>query len=509
MDKDIFFAQFGHLAQGPGGIKKLRDLILQLAMDGNFSSEGSDRWLFEKLGSIALLDMGQSPKGEFTNKNEVGLPLLGGASDLGDDTPTPSKWTEQPTKICCPNDLVLCVRATIGKTNIADREYCLGRGVAGLRAVKVTKEWLRYWLASRSGDFIKAGKGATFKQIDKKTLTNWEVNYPPLAEQKRIVAKVDELMGLCDELEAQQNEHVALKRDCVASTLHHLTAAAEPDQINTNWSITQNNFQNWFNDPQTVKTLRATILQLAVQGRLGTNDQNETSLHDELQSAIKSQKKKVKADYINEENSAWDDIPENWTKSYIAPAIEELNYGTSKKCDYNVGETNVFRIPNIGRWEIDHNDMKSADFTEKEVLKLQLQPGDILLIRSNGSITLVGSPALIQEQDIDCLYAGYLVRLRLSKSLFDPAFVVRALSAPCVRKEIEGYGRSTSGVKNINSRQIASLELPIPPLAEQHRIVAKVDELMALCDQLEGQINTQSQLTQDLTASLIHHMTAA
>ena len=77
--------------------------------------------------------MGQAPKGESYNTTGVGYPLIAGAGDFGEQTPAAKKYTDAPTKLSRPGDLVLCIRATIGHRNWSDKVYCLGRGVAGLR----------------------------------------------------------------------------------------------------------------------------------------------------------------------------------------------------------------------------------------------------------------------------------------------------------------------------------------------------------------------------------------
>ncbi|MBY3137325.1 restriction endonuclease subunit S [Rhizobium laguerreae] len=151
-------------------------------------------WAKASLSAIASLNMGQSPQGEFTNAEGRGLPLIGGAADYRRSILAPSRYTSAPTKVCSAGDIVLCVRATIGKAAFADREYCLGRGVAGVRSL-VDPTWLRWKLVESADDLDAAGVGTTFRQIDKKTLVEWPVLLPPLPEQRRIVAKIANLTG--------------------------------------------------------------------------------------------------------------------------------------------------------------------------------------------------------------------------------------------------------------------------------------------------------------------------
>jgi type I restriction enzyme S subunit len=131
---------------------------------------------------------------------------------------------------------------------------------------------------------------------------------------------------------------------------------------------------------------------------------------------------------------------------------------------------------------------------------------DLLMIRSNGSASLVGRTAVVEDCVSGYAYAGYLVRLRIFPQYSYSRYLNLALNTFFVRQQIEVPIRTTSGVKNINSTEIANILLPLPPFAEQKRIVAKVDELMKLCDQLEASLHQSQQRAQNLAASAISHL---
>ena len=137
--------------------------------------------------------MGQAPNGTSYNTAERGYPLIAGAGDFGDLTPVPTKHTDAPTKLSQPGDIVLCIRATIGDRNWSDREYCLGRGVAGLRAKKValSQAYLWHWLDHAAPVLSAKGRGATFLQVSKADIASLQIPLPPLPEQKRIAAILD------------------------------------------------------------------------------------------------------------------------------------------------------------------------------------------------------------------------------------------------------------------------------------------------------------------------------
>ena len=156
-------------------------------------------WEVKRLAEVAHINMGQSPPGSSYNQEGIGLPLVGGASDLGEVYPSPSKWTSQPSKVAQKGDIIICVRATIGDLNWADREYCLGRGVAGLTAKQgIEPRFLFHYLRSQHAELNAKGTGSTFKQISKSTLAEYPVPFPPLPEQRRIVARIEELTERID-----------------------------------------------------------------------------------------------------------------------------------------------------------------------------------------------------------------------------------------------------------------------------------------------------------------------
>ncbi|TKT96348.1 4'-phosphopantetheinyl transferase [Citrobacter sp. wls830] len=195
-------------------------------------------------------------------------------------------------------------------------------------------------------------------------------------------------------------------------------------------------------------------------------------------------------------------IDEN-TLTTLGNIAKNIKYGTSKKCSETQGSTAVLRIPNIGPGYIINSDLKYADFDQKELVTLTLKEGDLLLIRSNGSVDLVGKVAVISENDTEYLYAGYLIRVRLDKERAAPKYISYCLQSPQLRQVIENIARSTSGVNNINSKELASLEIPLPPLPEQHEIVRRVEQLFAWADTIEKQVNNALTRVNNLTQSIL------
>lgn len=166
-------------------------------------------------------------------------------------------------------------------------------------------------------------------------------------------------------------------------------------------------------------------------------------------------------------------------KAKLGDVIKDIRYGTSKKCGRDKSKKPVLRIPNVSNGDIDLSDIKYADFEKTEYEKLKLIAGDILIVRSNGSATLVGKSALVGQEAEGYVYAGYLIRLRLEQSKILPKFLNYYLHSPRIRKHIEMQARSTSGVHNINSTEVAALPIALPSIPEQLEAIEKIESALS------------------------------
>lgn len=197
-------------------------------------------------------------------------------------------------------------------------------------------------------------------------------------------------------------------------------------------------------------------------------------------------------------------LSQEWTTSTIGGVTVDLRYGTSKKCDYGVEGVGVLRIPNITpAGGVSQSDLKSAQFDEQETKKLALKAGDLLVIRSNGSLDLVGRCGLVSEKDEGLLFAGYLMRLRVNTELVRPAFILHWLMATDQRKRIELLAKSTSGVNNLNAEELRSLPLRFPTLPEQNEILRKIEAYMACADRIEARYTAMRAHAQRLAPQVL------
>ena len=171
-----------------------------------------------------------------------------------------------------------------------------------------------------------------------------------------------------------------------------------------------------------------------------------------------------------------------WNSSTVGDVVESVKYGTAVKCRYETKGTPVLRIPNIKDGAVSQQDLKFAKLDKRELESLSLEAGDVLIIRSNGSLSLVGCAALVSKADAGFAYAGYLIRLRPRRETVDSAFLTHMINSPIIRPQIDLAAHSTSGVNNINSEELRNLCFRLPPIAEQRQIVRRVRRALSRLD---------------------------
>ena len=151
-----------------------------------------------RLDDICAINMGQSPDSASYNENGEGMPFFQGNADFGKIHPKVRVWCSAPTKIAHAGDVLISVRAPIGALNIADRECCIGRGLAALTVNEdlCVKDYLWYAIANKVDELNSKGTGSTFKAISKGVLVETEIPLPDLNEQKKVAEQLTKVDGL-------------------------------------------------------------------------------------------------------------------------------------------------------------------------------------------------------------------------------------------------------------------------------------------------------------------------
>ena len=186
----------------------------------------------------------------------------------------------------------------------------------------------------------------------------------------------------------------------------------------------------------------------------------------------------------------------------LGELIDELKYGTSQKADYDIEGFPVLRIPNINNGEIDSSDLKYVPLDDKEYNQLSLQEGDILVIRSNGSLSIVGQCAIVRKECENWVYAGYLIRIRCTHELL-PEYLNYIFQSYQVRKQIVEKSHSMSGVNNFSADKIKQLEIAWYPVEVQKQIVDKLNSIFGKLNEIEKQYNTLCEKLEKLPQTLL------
>lgn len=156
--------------------------------------EDNQDWLIEKLGCVANIIMGQSPDSKYYSQEENGLPFLQGCADFGSLFPEHKQYCSQSKKTAETGTILFSVRAPVGRINIADRPYIIGRGLASVEATKVNQSYLKHYLIFNEDKFHNAAQGSTFEAINSTELNKWPIELPKrLEEQTQIVDILDKV----------------------------------------------------------------------------------------------------------------------------------------------------------------------------------------------------------------------------------------------------------------------------------------------------------------------------
>ena len=193
---------------------------------------------------------------------------------------------------------------------------------------------------------------------------------------------------------------------------------------------------------------------------------------------------------------------EKWEQVKVLQVVEGLKYGTSEKSDYNNDGLPVLRIPNVSQSRVDLDDMKFLSHCDVKPDDL-LHEDDILMIRSNGSRDLVGRCAIVPKLDGDYTYASFLIRIRPSENVV-PRYLWYYLQSSEAKSQLFNRAKSSSGIHNINSKEIGSTLMPLPPLGVQEQIVQYLDSMLEKEDEfsasVQNTLNTVSTIRQAILA---------
>ncbi|SFE12231.1 restriction endonuclease subunit S [Nitrosomonas sp. Nm166] len=375
----------------------------------------------------------------------------------------------------------------------------------------------RYLLyALNQTDYRGYANGTTRLKLTQSAMRRIPINLAPTKEQHRIVTKIEELFSELDKgIESLKTAQAQLKvyrqvllKHAFEGKLTVQWRKENKDKLEPTETllkrIEQEREQRYHQ--QLTEWNKSPSIPLLQRGKLTSTASIPPLEKGERGGIPKPKLPKTLPPLTAEELAELPELPEGWAYLRVGTLIEEPVYGTAKKCDYEPNGLGVLRIPNIVLGKIDATDLKYAKFDDEEISAYKLKAGDILTIRSNGSVSLVGRCALIYSKDTDYLYAGYLIRLRPLHHIVNSVYLLNIFSSHLVRKQIEQKAKSTSGVNNINSGELQSLIVSICNINEQNQIlkvsICNINEQNQIRAEIELYLSETDQLDQTITTAL-------
>lgn len=391
MDAQRFLAAFGHIANAPGGVVRLRELVFSLASEGKLLAD-CEQLEATYLDKVADFVMGQAPPGNECNTTRNGTVFVK-TGEFGGLYPVVREWTTKPLKMAKQGDVLICVvGATVGKLNLAI-DCAIGRSVAAIRPRSgLSTKYLYFMLMPFTLRLRSDSRGSAQGVIGKAELSAVKLRVPSNEEQSRIVAKVDELMALCDKLEAQQQARRKLQNALRQSTLQAVASATSPHELQTTWARLADNFGRLFHTPEDVRMLRDVIFDLALRGALLPNVTHEDS-----------------AEFITDGTTP---LPNGWHWKTLAELSEYITSGSRGWKSYisNTGDSFI-RSQDIKHDALIFENPAFVSLPAKaEGKRTLVRQGDLLLTITGGN---VGKCATVPALNKNAYVSQHVALIRL------------------------------------------------------------------------------------------------
>lgn len=502
-----------------GEIRRPRDLIRDDKIDQPFAVPATWKWI--RLDEVGAIVGGGTPSAGDPENFAVpgqGVPWLtpadlGGFKGLYVSTGSrdlSEKGAQSSSATVLPQGTVLFTsRAPIGYVAIAAIPLATNQGFKSVVPyVEECSRFIALVLKTFAPEIDAKAPGTTFKEVSGKIVAGISFPLAPLAEQHRIVAKVDELMALCDQLEAARARREATRDQLAAASLAGLNAP-DPDIFNADARFALDALSALTTHPDQIKQLRRTILNLAVRGQLVPQDTNDESANElialaGIEISEFSKKHRVARNYPAPIEEVPFPTPPSWRWSRMCEIFNVITDGDHQpppRADEGIA---FLTIGNISAGSIDFAGCRLVPETYFRGLPPYRVPscGDILYTVVGATY---GRPVLVDTNRAFCVQrhiailkpstamsTRYLLYLLASSLIYDQA-----------SQSATGAAQPTIALKPLRN-----FLAPVPPINEQHRIVAKVDELMALCDQLEASLTTSETTRSRLLDALLHEALA-
>jgi type I restriction enzyme S subunit len=418
-------------------------------------------WEKTSLGELATVFQGQSPPGSTYNEDGVGLPFLQGSADFGDLNPTPTKWCSEPIRVAEQGDILISIRAPVGPTNVADQRYCIGRGLAAIRASRsIEPAFLLHQLRHSVAALVDRATGTTFDAIGGSVLREHAVSIAPLPEQRRIVDAIESYLSCLDDAVASLERVLAKLKAYRASVLK---AAVEGRLVLTEASLARAEKRDY----EPAEALLARILKER------RRRWEETELA-KLKAAGKTPKDdKWKAKYeepVTPDANTLPALPEGWCWTSLGQAFTVTVGATPSR---SVPEYWNGGIPWVSSGEVSFCRIRDTRETITSAgldsSSTKLNPRGSVLVGMIGEGKTRGQAAIL---DIDACGNQNAAAVWVSQTEVPPEYVYHYLVGQYETTRRRGSGNNQPA---LNKARVEAIPLPLPPLEEQKRIVDRLE----------------------------------
>jgi len=492
-----------------GKIKKLK--ALPPIKEEEMTFELPDGWQWKRFPDLCFYNTGKTPPTKnpvYWSDDSEGYPWVSIAdmTHYQDVYETKKQISEEATEKVFKYEpvkagtLIMSFKLTVGKVSRLAVDAYHNEAIISVHPFNgVDQSYLYRFLPIRAkvGNTKKAIKGNT---LNSDSLAMISLPLPPLAEQKRIVAKVDELMALCDQLEQQTDTSIKAHKLLVENLLKALTQAKDHTTFQQAWQRIAKNFDTLFTTEHSIDQLKQTILQLAVMGKLAPQDPNDEPASELLKKIATEKEKLIKQGKIkkqkplpeiSEEEKPFE-LPEGWEWVSLSNLISVMDAGWSPACppepsssDDIWGVLKTTAVQCMEYWEHENKVLSEAKEPKSQY---EVNVGDILITRA-GPKNRVGVSCLVDKTRPKLMISDKIIRFHLVEIGLIERYISLCLNAGATANYIEN-AKSGMAESQMNISQIKLKKAPVPlcPINEQRQIVVKFDELMNLCDKLKSQI---------------------
>jgi type I restriction enzyme S subunit len=526
MKADTLLDNFEVLADAPGGIDRLREIVLLLAVQGRLLSDWNGKfdtenelpsgWKLQRLDEVcSYIQRGKGPK--YVDKSNCVVISQKCVQWTGFDI-SKARFVDEESLNTYGDERFLrngdilwnsTGTGTVGRTAIYVESLQYKKVVADshvtvLRAPDMDARFLWCWTASPEiqSKIEDLTSGTTNQQeLNLSSIKSLLLPVPPPAEQVRIVAKVDELMALCDQLEQLQKHRNNLRTATRKSAIDAISTATTPAELETAWKRINNNWNVIADTPESVESLRALVFDLAIRGVLVASDTNDRPA-SELLKQIKDKlgvnpKRSELQPSVVDLGIDLPRIPLHWAWTSIQE-IGKVNPRNEAKDDSIAGFVPMASVS--ANFSTPHQ-CEPRKWSSIKKGYTHLADGDIAVAKITPCFEN-GKSCVLSELP-NGVGAGTTELLVVRPIIVAPKYILIFLKSSLFYGNGIPRMTGTAGQKRLPTEFFKSCPLPLPPLAEQKRIVAKVEELMALCDQLESELKSRSEVAEKFARSVV------